>query len=108
MHMCYERPGLVTALNGGVGYDKWDRDRGGGGGSGGAGSGAGGAWAGRDRERDRERERQMRAHQMSLAHAPEPDASSLFPAPVRVSTKLQDPYKQVLQLPSSDSRLKPL
>ncbi|CAB3225411.1 unnamed protein product [Arctia plantaginis] len=104
MHMCYERPGLVTALNGGVGYDKWDRDRGGGGGSGGAGSGAGGAWAGRDRERDRERERQMRAHQMSLAHAPEPDASSLFPAPVRVTGR-QDSVSRQIQTKLGDYHL---
>ncbi|XP_049878618.1 AF4/FMR2 family member 1-like isoform X2 [Pectinophora gossypiella] len=83
MHMCYERPGLVTALNGGTGYDKWER-AGSGGGSGGGG-GPGGSWAGRDRERDRERERQARAHQMSHAHAAEPDASSLFPAPFRVT-----------------------
>ncbi|XP_075982228.1 uncharacterized protein LOC142980625 isoform X2 [Anticarsia gemmatalis] len=104
MHMCYERPGLVTALNGGVGYDKWDRDRGGGGGSGGGGSGAGGAWAGRDRERDRERERKMRAHQMSLAHAPEPDASSLFPAPVRVTGR-QDSVSRQIQTKLGDYHL---
>ncbi|KAI5640227.1 AF-4 proto-oncoprotein domain-containing protein [Phthorimaea operculella] len=84
MHMCYERPGLVTTLNGTSGYDKWER-AGGGGGGGGSGGGPGGSWAGRDRERDRERERQARAHQMSQAHAAEPDASSLFPAPFRVT-----------------------
>ncbi|CAH2055837.1 unnamed protein product, partial [Iphiclides podalirius] len=63
-----------------------------GGGGGGAAGGAGGAWAGRERERererDRERERQARAHQMSHAHAAEPDASSLFPAPVRAPMAL--------------------
>ncbi|PZC81018.1 hypothetical protein B5X24_HaOG213540 [Helicoverpa armigera] len=102
MHMCYERPGLVTALNGGVGYDKWDRDRGGG--SGGGGGGGSGAWAGRDRERDRERERQARAHQMSQAHAAEPDASSLFPAPIRV-TGNRDRVSQQIQTKLGDYHL---
>ncbi|XP_047538661.1 AF4/FMR2 family member lilli isoform X1 [Vanessa atalanta] len=117
MHMCYERPGVVTALNGGVGYDKWER--------GGGGGGAGGAWAGReprdgrepraeprdtrdrdtrDRERDRERERQARAHQMSHAHAAEPDASSLFPAPFRV-TGNRDRVSQQIQIKLGDYRL---
>ncbi|KAJ8720762.1 hypothetical protein PYW08_006227 [Mythimna loreyi] len=100
MHMCYERP-PVTALNGSVGYDKWDRDRGGGSGGGGGGSGA---WAGRDRERDRERERKARAHQMSQAHAAEPDASSLFPAPFRVSGR-QDRVSQQIQTKLGDYHL---
>ncbi|XP_026736197.1 AF4/FMR2 family member 3 isoform X3 [Trichoplusia ni] len=101
MHLCYERPGLVTSLNGGVGYDKWDRDRGGG-----SGGGATGAWAGRDRERDRERERerQARAHQMSQAHAAEPDASSLFPAPFRV-TGNRDRVSQQIQTKLGDYHL---
>ncbi|CAH0719171.1 unnamed protein product, partial [Brenthis ino] len=111
MHMCYERPSVATALNGGVGYDKWDR---------GGGGGAGGAWTGReprdarepraeprdtrDRERDRERERQARAHQMSNAHAAEPDASSLFPAPFRV-TGNRDRVSQQIQIKLGDYRL---
>lgn len=102
MHMlCYERPGVVTALNGSVGYDKWDRDRGGGGGAGGA---TGGSWAGRDRERDRERERQARANQMSQAHAAEPDASSLFSAPIRV-TGNRDRVSQQIQTKLGDYHL---
>ncbi|XP_045453447.1 AF4/FMR2 family member 1 [Melitaea cinxia] len=92
-------------------YDKWDR---------GGGGGAGGAWAGReprdarepraeprdtrDRERDRERERQARAHQMSHAHAAEPDASSLFPAPFRV-TGSRDRVSQQIQIKLGDYRL---
>ncbi|KAL0829746.1 hypothetical protein ABMA28_003238 [Loxostege sticticalis] len=86
-------------------YDKWDRDRGGGGGGAGGGGGGGpGAWAGRDRERDRERERQARAHQMSHAHAAEPDASSLFPAPFRV-TGNRDRVSQQIQHKLGDYHL---
>ncbi|XP_063366133.1 AF4/FMR2 family member 3 [Cydia amplana] len=101
MHMCYERPGLVSALNGAVGYDKWDRDRdrGGGGGAGAP------AWPGRDRERDRERERQARAHQMSQAHAAEPDATaSLFQAPSRV-TGNKDRQSQQIQTKLGDYQI---
>ncbi|XP_050551692.1 AF4/FMR2 family member 3 isoform X4 [Spodoptera frugiperda] len=82
------------------GYDKWDRDRGGGSGGGGAPA----AWPGRDRERDRERERKARAHQMSQAHAPEPDASSLFPAPFRV-TGNRDRVSQQIQTKLGDYHL---
>lgn len=83
-------------------YDKWDR--GGGGGGGGGVGGSSGSWGGRERERerDRERERQARAHQMS--HAPEPDASSLFPAPVRV-TGNTDRTSQQIQNKLGDYRL---
>ncbi|CAK1542669.1 unnamed protein product [Leptosia nina] len=121
MHMCYERPGLVNALNGTAGYDKWDR----GGGAGGAGGAAGAAWSGRerepresrdardardardtrDRERDRERERKARANQMSHAHAAEPsDNSSLFPAPFRV-TGNRDRVSQQIQIKLGDYHL---
>ncbi|XP_022121242.2 AF4/FMR2 family member 1 isoform X2 [Pieris rapae] len=119
MHMCYERPGLVNALNApNVGYDKWDR----GGASGGAGGAGGATWSGRerdardaresrdardtrDRERDRERERQARAHQMSHAHTSEPpDNSSLFPAPFRV-TGNRDRVSQQVQIKLGDYHL---
>ncbi|XP_026330588.1 AF4/FMR2 family member 4-like [Hyposmocoma kahamanoa] len=76
-------------------YEKWERDRGGGGGGGGAGGSWGGA--GRDRQLDRERERQARAHQMSHAHAAEPDASSLFPAPIRVTGNKDRVTQQINQ-----------
>ncbi|XP_060806185.1 AF4/FMR2 family member lilli isoform X2 [Amyelois transitella] len=91
MHMCYERPGVVASLNGGVGYDKWERDR-----SSSGSGGTGSTWAGRDRERDRERERLARAHQMSHAQAAEPESSSLFPAPFRV-TGNRDHVSQQIQ-----------
>ncbi|XP_073954628.1 AF4/FMR2 family member lilliputian isoform X2 [Choristoneura fumiferana] len=102
MRMCYERPGLVSALNGAVGYDKWDRDRDRGGGGAGP---APAAWAGRDRERDRERERQARAHQMSQSHAAEPDATaSLFQAPSRV-TGNKDRQSQQIQTKLGDYQI---
>ncbi|CAG9129901.1 unnamed protein product [Plutella xylostella] len=99
MHMCYERPGVVTPLNGAVGYDKWA-----GGGGGGSAAGGAGAWGGRERERERERERQARAHQMSQSQAPEPDASALFPAPVKV-TGNKDRVSQQIQIKLGDYHL---
>ncbi|XP_063622785.1 AF4/FMR2 family member 3 isoform X3 [Cydia splendana] len=81
-------------------YDKWDRDRDRGGGGAGA-----PAWPGRDRERDRERERQARAHQMSQAHAAEPDATaSLFQAPSRV-TGNKDRQSQQIQTKLGDYQI---
>ncbi|XP_041970074.1 AF4/FMR2 family member 3 isoform X2 [Aricia agestis] len=58
----------------------------------------------RERDRDRERERQARAHQMSHAYAAEADASSLFPAPIRV-TGNRDPVVRQIQIKLGDYSL---